>query len=79
MTMSQKGRKKTVCLASKSCDCFGLWELEVVIDSKLYSYTINSEFAVRKFESLVRRHKPGSAIHLLNLFKVQEVECGNRA
>jgi len=68
--MSKKGQKLTVCLLSKVRDCFGVWEITVVINEKPYTYPIDSEYAVRKIEKMIRLNKPGKAIHLLSQFKI---------
>jgi hypothetical protein len=70
--MSQKRQKLTCLLLSKAKDCFGIWEVCILINDKEYTYPITSEFAVNKFEKLLRcKHpKPGKALHLLTLFKV---------
>jgi hypothetical protein len=51
-------------------DSFGVYEVEVFINSKLYTYPITSEFALRKIGKLLRLNKPGKALYLLKLFKV---------
>ena len=60
----------TLCLESKTRDIFGVWEVSVLINSKSYTYPINSEFVVRKVEDLIRKRRFGKALKLLNLFKV---------
>lgn len=68
----KKRQKLTVCLTSKVRDIFGVWHCEVVIGKKEYSFHIVSEFAVRKVEQLIRRHRPGAAVNLLKQFNVKE-------
>lgn len=69
--MSKKGQNLTIEVISKTKDSFGIWEVEVLINSKLYTYPITSEFAVRKIESLLRWRKPGKALKMLSLFKTE--------
>ena len=68
--MIKKRQNLTICLVSKIKDFNGVWEVEVLINSKTYTYPINSEFALNKIESLLYRHKYGSVLKLLKLFKI---------
>jgi hypothetical protein len=70
MASLKKGQNLTCKIGSKTKDEFGIWEIEIFINGNLYTYPITSEFAVRKVESLLRRHKPGKALHVLSLFTV---------
>lgn len=67
--MSKKGHNLTISLISESTDQFGVIEVGVLINEKLYTYPITSEFALRKIKSLLFRHKPGKALKLLQMFK----------
>jgi hypothetical protein len=60
----------TLSLVSKIRDSFGVWEISILLNGKMYTYPITSEFAVRKFEVLLRRRRFGKAIKLLNTFLV---------
>lgn len=55
-------------IESVNKDSFGIWEVGVRIDTKLYTYPLTSEFAVRKVSSLIRQRKYGKAIQVLHLF-----------
>lgn len=70
--MNKKGQKLTISLLSKTKDFFGIWEVCVLINGKEYTYPVTSEYAVEKFERLLRgpHPKPGKALHMLTLFKV---------
>lgn len=68
--MRQKGQKMTLCLGSCIKDEFGVYEQEVFINGKLYTYPLSSEFIIRKINTLVRRKKFGAAIQLLNKFLI---------
>jgi len=70
--MPKKRQKLTICLVSKVRDCFGVWETTVTINDKLYTYPIDSEFALRKIEQMIRTKKFGKALYLLSLFKIEE-------
>ena len=73
MSTNKKRQKLTICLLSKAKDWAGVWEVRIMINDKPYIYFINSEYALEKFEKLLRQKKPGKALHLLSLFKVQEL------
>jgi hypothetical protein len=68
----KKSRKLTVYLMSKIRDCFGVWEVEVVINGKPYTYPLSSAFAVSAFEDLLYKKKPGKALQVLKKFKIEE-------
>jgi len=65
---AKKRQNLTIRLVSKIKDYMGIWEVAVLVNGKLYTYPISSEFAVRKVESLIRRRKPGRALRVLKLF-----------
>jgi hypothetical protein len=67
---SKKGQKLTLSVLSKVKDVFGLWEVDVKINSKVYTYQISSEYLLRKVDSLIYRHKPGRALYLLKIANV---------
>ena len=69
--MKQKGQKLTLSLISYTRDCFGVYEIRVLINGKSYTYPINSEYIFRKIKKMIRLHKPGKAIHLLSAFKTK--------
>lgn len=49
----------------------GIYEIDVSIDGKMYTYYISSEYAVRMFLSHYRNKKRhGRALSILNKFKV---------
>jgi hypothetical protein len=58
----------TLKITSKVRDVFGIWEVTVLLNNKLYTFPVTSEFALRKVEKLLRNRKPGKALHLLKLF-----------
>jgi hypothetical protein len=68
--MTQKHQLLNICLISKVRDFNGIWEVSILLNGKAYTYPITSEFAVRKFESLLYRHKPGRALEILRKFKI---------
>jgi hypothetical protein len=72
MPTNKKRQHLTLFLVSKSKDCFGVWEVCVLINGKEYTYPVSSEYAVVKVERLLRGPHPkyGKALHLLTLFKV---------
>lgn len=63
--------KLKVALISKVKDCFGVWEVAVTINERLYTYPIESEYILKKIEKMIRLKKYGKAIHLLSQFKVE--------
>ena len=69
--MSQKSQKLTIRLVAIRTDIFGVIEVDVILNNKLYTYPITSEFALRKVQSLLYRHKPGRALKVLEMFKVR--------
>ena len=74
-----KSRVKML-IVSEVKDCFGVWEIKVAINGKLYTYPIDSEFIVRKVKKMLRLNKIGKAINLLSQFKITgfnsfEEEC----
>jgi hypothetical protein len=69
--MNQKSQLLTIVLEQELKDTFGVHELSIRINSKLYTYPITSEFIVRKFKALLRRNKPGKALRLLSLFTTE--------
>ena len=71
--MIKKRQKITVCLTSKSRDFFGVWSVDVLINSKEYTYSIPSEFAVEEFERLCKK-TPGKALNWLKKFNLKEKE-----
>lgn len=68
---SKKSQKLTLQVVSKSKDCFGVWEVNVLINSKPYTYNLTSEFAARQIDKLVNK-KPGKALALLKQFNLKE-------
>lgn len=70
-TTNKNSQKLTICLIAETKDSFGVIEVSIKINGKDFTYPITSEFALRKFKSLLRRHKPGKALHLLKLFTVK--------
>lgn len=71
--MFKKRQKLTLCLISKIKDYFGLWEVNILINKKEYTFLIPSEYAVEKFERMSKRF-PGRALNLLKKFNVKEKE-----
>ena len=69
--MRQKGQKLTVSLVSYTKDCCGVYEVRVLINEKSYTYPIDSEYIFRKVKKMIRLHKPGKALHLLSMFKIE--------
>jgi len=63
--------KLEVTLISEVRDFFGVWEVTVDINEKVYTYPLNSEYAVRKIEKMIRLRKFGKALHLLSQFKIE--------
>jgi len=63
-------QKLTCLLTSETKDFFGVWEVEVLVNGKTYTFPISSEFLLRKFKSLLYRHKPGKALALLKKAKI---------
>ena len=60
----------TNILTSKSE--FGLFEVVVLINQKPYSYRLNSEWAVRKFQTLFDKGWNGKALNVLKKFNLKE-------
>lgn len=58
-------------IVSKTKDFFGVIEVCVSINGKIYTYPITSEFIIRKIEKMLRLKKFGKALHLLSLFKIE--------
>jgi hypothetical protein len=73
MTASKKGQKLTVSLGSITKGWNGVYDIDVLINGKKYTFFITSEFAVRKVKQLIKRRKPGKALHTLKLFNTREV------
>lgn len=67
---TEKGQKLTCQLLSKVKDYFGVWEVTVLINNRLYTYPISSEFLLKKVEKLIRLKKFGKAIHVLSQAKI---------
>ena len=63
--------KLEVTLLSEVRDFFGVYELTVSINGKIYTYPITSEYAARKIEKMIRLKKFGKALHLLSQFKIE--------
>ena len=63
--------KPAVKIISKTRDCFGVWEVSVLINGRAYTYPVDSEYIVRKIEKMLRFRKPGKALHLLSQFKTE--------
>ena len=68
---NQKRQKLTLCLISIYKDCFGVHDVAILINKKSYTYPITSEYAVRVIERLIKQHKPGTALKILNKFKIE--------
>jgi hypothetical protein len=71
--MFKKRQILTLCLVSKIKDYFGLWEVNVLINKKEYTFLIPSEYAVEKFERMSKCF-PGRALNLLKKFNIKEKE-----
>ena len=69
---SQKLQNMHLLIESTSRDSFGVIEVKTILNGKPYTFPITSEFALRKVQSLLRRHKPGKALQLLRLFLVEK-------
>ena len=69
--MIKKRQNLTLYLTRKIRDFFGVWQVDVILNGKEYSYSIPSEFAVEEFERLVL-HTPGKAINWLKKFNLKE-------
>lgn len=67
----KKGQLLTISLIDELIDCFGVIEVHILINERPYTYPINSEFALRKFKSLLRRKKFNKALKILGLFKIE--------
>jgi|GEM_PF-4064087 hypothetical protein len=48
---------------------FGLYEIKILIERKQYSYKLDSEYVVRKFEYFYKKGWSGKALNLLKGFK----------
>lgn len=68
---NKKSQKLTLCLTTEVKDVFGVYILDVLINEKLYTYLLNSEFAVRQFKKLLRHKRPGKALNILKQFKME--------
>ena len=58
-------------LISMSLDFFGVWEVEVTIRGKPYTYALSSEFDVNKFQDEYNRGHYGKALSVLNMFRIK--------
>ena len=72
--MPKKRQKLTICLTAKRKDFFSVWEMDVLINGKEYTYSIPSEFAVEEFERIAL-HTPGKAINWLKKFNLKMEEA----
>lgn len=68
----------TICLISKVKDFFGVWEVSILIDGKEYTYPISSEFALKKFEVLLKKRRYGKALNILKQFKIESFNSFER-
>lgn len=68
----QKGQNLTVFAESILKDAFGVFHLNVKVNSDYHKYSIPSEFAVRKALELISNESYERAISLLNQFAIQE-------
>lgn len=64
-------QKLEIQLISKVRDIFGVWEITVNINGKLYTYPIDAEYGLKKIKKMIRLKKYGKALHLLNLYKIK--------
>lgn len=69
---SKKRQKLTFCLEVVSKDFFGIFTVETLINGKEYTFCLNSEYILRKIESLIHRHKSGKALNLIKKWNVKE-------
>lgn len=69
--MTKKRQNLTLSLVSKTKDCFGVWEVEVLINEKRYVYPIDSEYILRKVEKAIKRKAFGTALKLLSSAKIE--------
>lgn len=70
-TQSKKHQKLIIKLLSKKKDFFGMWEVEVSINRKIYTYPIPSEFAVEQIERMLQKKRYSAAIMILKQFKTE--------
>lgn len=68
---SKKGQKLTLCLESVKRDFMGVFKVVALINKIPYTFYINSEYAVRKTEELIKKHRPGRALKLLKDFNIK--------
>ena len=67
---TQKGQKLTIRLDSVVRDCFGVHEITVAINGKVYTYPVGSEFIAKKIEKLIKFKHYGKVMNLLRGFKI---------
>lgn len=58
-------------LLGTTLDCFGVWELQVKLNEKVYTYSIGSEYAVNKFLTYYKRGQFDRAVSVLNHFRIK--------
>jgi len=63
--------KLEVTIISETRDCFGVWEVTVAVNKKIYTYPIDAEFGLKKVRKMIRLKKYGKALHLLSLYKLK--------
>jgi len=54
-----------------SRDFFGVFTVQALIDTKPYTFAVNSEYAIRQIQKLIRQRRPGRALNMLKKFNVK--------
>jgi hypothetical protein len=67
--------KLTLEVVSK--DFFGIFTVHALIDEKPYTFVLNSEYAIRQVQKLIRQRRPGRALNMLKKFnvKLEKINC----
>jgi hypothetical protein len=67
--------KLTLEVVSK--DFFGVFTVQALIDEKPYTFVLNSEYAIRQVQKLIRQRRPGRALNMLKKFnvKLEKINC----
>ena len=53
-----------------SRDFFGVFTVQALVDAKHYTFVVNSEYAIRQIQKLIRQRRPGRALNMLKKFNV---------
>ena len=69
---TKKGQRLTMKIIDEAKDFFGVIEVTILLNGKVYTYPITSAYALEKAKRLLRCKHPkvGKALHVLGLFKL---------